>query len=240
MEETYQARAIVLKREPFRENDSRISVYSREKGKLELVARGTKKIGSKLAGHIEPFNLVDLMIIRGKQFDYVGTALNAHFFYDLKSDLNKILFAGKVLGEVNTILKPGIQDEIIFNALNDFLNFINSYSTKDIFKYEFLSNIFLLQIIIHLGYRPELNICVKCSKKVEAKGNSFSFRHGGIICKLCSEKKDREDLTISENVIKILRMAEKDYKTLVSLNINQSLSREVGKIINLYFQYNFK
>ncbi|MFH1822239.1 MAG: recombination protein O N-terminal domain-containing protein [Patescibacteria group bacterium] len=43
MEETYTTKAIVLNRQPFRENDSRVVVYSFEQGKMELVARGTKK-----------------------------------------------------------------------------------------------------------------------------------------------------------------------------------------------------
>ena len=69
MEETFNTKAIILKREPFWEADTRVVVYSLEKGKLHLIARGTKKISSKLAGHLEPMNFVDLMVVRGKQFD---------------------------------------------------------------------------------------------------------------------------------------------------------------------------
>lgn len=43
MEETFYTGAIILKRSPWRENDSKVIVYSLEKGKLELVARGTKR-----------------------------------------------------------------------------------------------------------------------------------------------------------------------------------------------------
>ena len=43
MEETFYTRAIILKRSPWRENDSKVTVYSLERGRLELVARGTKK-----------------------------------------------------------------------------------------------------------------------------------------------------------------------------------------------------
>ena len=57
MDETYNFEAIVLNRYAFRESDSRVILYSREKGKLELVARGTKKIKSKIS-YIELLNLL--------------------------------------------------------------------------------------------------------------------------------------------------------------------------------------
>ena len=41
--------AIVLSRRDFREFDQMISVYTKEKGKLNLLARGVKKITSKNA-----------------------------------------------------------------------------------------------------------------------------------------------------------------------------------------------
>ena len=47
MEETYNTKAIILNRQPFRERDSRVTIFSLERGKLILVARGTKKITSK-------------------------------------------------------------------------------------------------------------------------------------------------------------------------------------------------
>ena len=46
--------AIVLSRRDFREFDQMISLYTREQGKLELLARGLKKVTSKNAAHLEP------------------------------------------------------------------------------------------------------------------------------------------------------------------------------------------
>lgn len=237
MEETFTARAIVLKREPFRERDSRIIVYSEDRGKLELIARGTARAASKLAGHIEPLNLVDLMVVRGKQFDYVGTALNADFFYQLKTDFDKIKIVAPALGKLNSLLKPGIQDEVIFKNLRNFLEFINSFQAKDVYKYELLSAMFLLQTIIRLGYRPELHHCLHCRRQLAAKGNTFSLRQGGIICQTCAKHKDKDDLTITENAIKILRMNDEKMDKLSNLQIDSVLSSEVSRIINLFIQY---
>ena len=59
--------AFVLSRRDFREYDQSISLYTLEKGRLEVLARGVKKILSKNAAHLEPFCLIEAEIIQGKE-----------------------------------------------------------------------------------------------------------------------------------------------------------------------------
>jgi DNA repair protein RecO (recombination protein O) len=125
MDETYATKAIVLNRQPFRENDSRVILYSRDRGKLELIARGTKKINSKLAGHLEPLSLSSIMVVRGRQFDYIGGAAAINCFIDLKSDLAKLAAAGQAVKATSELIKTGIDDNYIYLLLLDFLEILN-------------------------------------------------------------------------------------------------------------------
>ena len=63
---------IVLSRRNFREADQIISLYSFDKGKFEVLAKGIKKIISKNSAHLEPFCFSEVEIISGKEFDYLG------------------------------------------------------------------------------------------------------------------------------------------------------------------------
>ena len=45
------------------ENDQIISLYTLEKGKQEVLARGVKKITSKNSAHLEPFSFVEVEIV---------------------------------------------------------------------------------------------------------------------------------------------------------------------------------
>ena len=63
--------AITLSRRNFREFDQIVSLYTEDLGKVELLARGIKKITSKQAAHVEPFSLVTLEIARGKEVDHL-------------------------------------------------------------------------------------------------------------------------------------------------------------------------
>jgi recombinational DNA repair protein (RecF pathway) len=49
MEETYHLNGIILNRAPFRENDLKIVLYTAEKGKITLVAKGGLKKQVKIS-----------------------------------------------------------------------------------------------------------------------------------------------------------------------------------------------
>src|SRR3989338_1050697 len=132
MEETYNVKAIILNRKSFSEGDSRVIVYSRENGKLELTARGAKKIKSKSAGHLEPLNLSDIMVVRGRRYDYVGAAVSENCFSNIKNDLAKLAVAAQAVKIVDQAIRPGVVDEKIFELLEEYLEVLDT-AKKDFF-----------------------------------------------------------------------------------------------------------
>jgi DNA repair protein RecO (recombination protein O) len=130
MEASFNIQAIILDKKDFREADSRIICYCPDRGKLELVARGSKKLKSKLAGHTEPLTLVNLMVIVGKDYNYAGTGQGENFFPEIKNDLEKIKVAGQALNLVNKMTREGELDGQyeIFNLLKSFLESLENNS----------------------------------------------------------------------------------------------------------------
>jgi DNA repair protein RecO (recombination protein O) len=61
-----QTRGIILSRTDFGEADRILTVLTPQQGKLRLMAKGVRKIKSKLAGGIELFSVSDITYIRGK------------------------------------------------------------------------------------------------------------------------------------------------------------------------------
>ena len=66
MSQTYTTTAIILKRRDYQENDRLFCLYARDYGKIDVLAKGTKKISSKLNPYLEPFYLVKVMIAKGR------------------------------------------------------------------------------------------------------------------------------------------------------------------------------
>ena len=236
MEETFNIQAIILNRYAFRENDSKVLVYSKERGKMFLLARGTRSIKSKMAGHLEPFCLSSLMIARGKQHNYIGGAKSSNCFRGLKNDLEKLEIAGQAFAILNKIIKEHEVDQELFFLINDFLEVLSEIN-KNI-NYNLFLHAFILKLICRLGYRPEFYSCVICRKNINPNGNYFDFKKGGLICEKCNKNKN---LTIEENSIKLLRfLIKQDFKNIVKLRVNKKNVIESVKNIILFYNYNFK
>ena len=150
MPETYCARAIVLSRRPYRGYDNRVSVYSRERGKLELLVKGARRPASKLAAHLEPLTLLDLMVVSSK-IPFAGAAVSRDCYPHLKSDFEKVSAAGAAIGRLNRLLKEHIADEELFSLTEDFLHILDTHTAEESW-YQWISNMFLYKVLERLGY----------------------------------------------------------------------------------------
>ncbi len=59
----YLGEAVILNREPVGDLDLRLSIFTKRFGKFVAKAKSARKITSKLAGHLQPGNLVDARIV---------------------------------------------------------------------------------------------------------------------------------------------------------------------------------
>lgn len=230
----YKTIGIILKRENFRENDRLITIYTRDYGKIETIACGTRKIKSKLAGHLEPFTLVDLIIVKGKNFDRIIGGKTINSFCNLKFDLTKIKQGTQILKTVDAMTKVHFKDEKIFRLLRKALEIIEKEHDE---KINLWHNVyfFIFHLLSILGYKPELYQCLHCKTKIKPNGNVFSLKFGGLLCQKC-KKIDLNSLNISTNAIKILRLMlnEKEFK---KIKIDLNLFQEVKKNIDLFLKY---
>ncbi len=229
MEETYNLTAIILNRRAQGEGDGRVTVYSLERGKLELTVRGMKKIKSKLAGHLEPLTLGEIMAIRGRQYDYVGAAVSENCYADIKNNLDKLTVAGEAVNIFNKLVKAGQADEKLFNLLKDYLEILNSLDSGQ------LNSFFIFKLLSELGYKPELYCCVNCGGKLAPAGLKFDASRGGLVCDKCPAE---PGLTISENSVKLLRLAENcDLKKLVKIKTDKKTEKEARIIMSSFLKY---
>ena len=70
-ERVYRTEAVVLRRQDLGEADRLLTVYSLDRGKLKVVAKGVRRPTSRKAGHLEPFTRVKLLLARGRELDII-------------------------------------------------------------------------------------------------------------------------------------------------------------------------
>lgn len=142
--------SLILSRRDFREFDQIVSFYTKEKGKVEVLARGVKKIISKNVAHLEPFSCVDAEIIMGKELARLGAVQPINYFANIRADLQKSLAAGYVVSLLDKILHPGEKDERIFNLTVEFLEYLN-LPTRQLANLQLIDG-YIVTLLHCLGY----------------------------------------------------------------------------------------
>lgn len=93
---------IVMARTDYHEADRILTILTPDQGKLHLMAKGVRRIKSKLAGGIELFSVSEITFIRGRKD--MGTLLSARLkvhYGAIVSDLNRTMMAYEVLKMLN-------------------------------------------------------------------------------------------------------------------------------------------
>lgn len=244
MDDSKISDAIIIKRNDWRESDSRVVLYAKNFGKLALIARGVKKLKSKLAGHIEPISIVKAMILKGRSYDYLGGAIISRAHINIKNDLNALYFAGSALAMIDKRVKEEVADVELYDFIVYWLQLLDDRCANGLDKEsgELLYNYFCLRFLSILGYKPELYHCLDCHQPIKPGSNYFSLRHGGLICSACFEASKskylpNEVLPISDDCIKILRLFCQD-GSYQSLRIETKLRRELTRVVKSFIQFN--
>jgi DNA repair protein RecO (recombination protein O) len=207
---TIRTSGIVLQKKEIRENDRLYVVYTNDLGKIEAVARGSRKILSKLAPHLEPPIFSDLMIAKGKQLDKIAGADTIKTYPKIRADLARTQVVFSVLNQLNRLTKFNSHDPKIWALLVKFLEICeNIVDNIFIEKKEILENAFLIKFLSFLGYKPELKKCVFCGKENLSEKWYFDFLKGGIFCAECLNKNSYPDSR--QNPVSVLFLEEMNF-----------------------------
>lgn len=67
--ESYTTDAVVLAKRDIREADRQYTLYTKERGKVRALGIGTRRLSSKLAGHLEVGSHTRVTVVMGRRFD---------------------------------------------------------------------------------------------------------------------------------------------------------------------------
>lgn len=218
----YRTRGFVLKKENLREADQLFTVYTKDFGKLKILARAIRKIKSKLKGNFRSLCLSEIEFIQGKTYKTLTDALLIQNFSELKKDLKRLRILYKTSEVTDDLIGGQEPDKKIWQLLLDVLEKLDNlqFTISDL---RLIYYYWLWNLLSILGYRPELYNCSLCQKKLEPEKLYFSPKEGGVICDNCSKKIKTQFSSIDPDTIKILRLIlGEDWATLGKLKIEKA------------------
>lgn len=228
----YKTEAIVLKRTDFGEADKILTLYTPHLGKLRAIAKGVRRPTSRLGGHVELFTHSRLLIAKGRNLDIVTQSETIHSFIPLREDLLRTTLACYVAELTERLVEERIESYPLFDLLLRTFERVDSGSNPQL-----AVHFFEIQLLGHLGYRPELHRCSHCQAVVGPSGNFFSPVSGGVLCLDCG-RADATARGMTTNAFKMLRLMQSgNYATSARVRLDDTVRREIDSLLRGYVEY---
>jgi len=228
----YKTQAIVLRQRKLGEADKIVTLYCSHLGKVDAVAKGVRRTKSRLAGHLEPLTLGSYLIAEGRDLDIVTQAETVDAFPALREDLER-LSRGLYCAELVDRLTPERSEgNPLFRLLHEALGVLSREEALDLAVRRFEA-----RLLDELGYRPNLEACAICGRRLEPVDNFWSATAGGAVCPGCADDSLRL-APLSLNALKMLRLLLRaTFEEAARIRLSAALAAEVESCLTDQLRY---
>ena len=223
---TYRVEAVVLRRIDFGEADRVLVLYTRERGKLPVVAKGIRRISSRSAGHLELFTRSEIQLARGANLDVVTQADTRNPFRAVREDLTKTSTAYLIAELADALTEEAIEQPELFDLLTATLRALGATDDPRL-----VAAHYQLRLLDVAGFRPVLMQCVTCQAELAPGRNAFSAFLGGALCPRCGPG-EPSARPIDTDVLKVLRNLQRaGLPGTVQFRVPEVVMREVERTL---------
>jgi DNA repair protein RecO (recombination protein O) len=159
---SYTSEGVVLARRNFGEADRILVLYTKNFGKISLLAKGIRRPKSRKRGHVEVFNKIKFQAVSGRGLDLITEAEVVEDFSEIRGSLKRVSLAYYIMEVTGRITHEGEEKPEVYNLLLDSLQKLKS--TKMLKK---LRLSFITDLLIILGYWPGDKILFSPDEKLE-------------------------------------------------------------------------
>ncbi len=184
MPEIKKSRALILNSIRWQESSKIVSLYSRESGKIKVIARGALRNKSPFSGKVEALNLVDVIVsTKSSRSLQILTEVDlVESFNQLHLQIDRFPYALAILEIINQVFDDEHPNDVFFDFT---VNMINSIASAE--KPEIVFYYFLLKLSSFLGFKPNFDQCKSCASKNFSGNVYFSIEQGAAYCADCAE-----------------------------------------------------
>ncbi len=150
MQEFVLVTGLVIKSMPVGDYDRRITILTKERGKIGAFAKGTRRPGSRLAGATNPFSFGRFKLYEGKTSYNLMEADISNYFKDLREDLDGAFFGMYFLEVADYYTRENNDERQMLKLLYQSLKALSVPSLKP----ELVQYIFEMKVLVVNGEFP--------------------------------------------------------------------------------------
>jgi DNA repair protein RecO (recombination protein O) len=178
---SFKAEAVVLRSIRFGEADRVLHLYTAERGRVGAIAKGVRRVKSRMGGRLEPLSRVKLVLHEGRgDLCTVTQADTVHAHPALREQRASLERGAQACDAVLKLLDSGEPNQPAYNLLCNELALLDS-DPGAATRAQALA--FRAKLLLAAGFAPELASCASCGE-TEHLG-AFSPSAGGVVCAGC-------------------------------------------------------
>jgi DNA repair protein RecO (recombination protein O) len=187
--------AVVLRTYKSGEADRVVVLWTREHGKVRVLAKGVRKTTSRLGATLETLAYVNVDLVKTRGEFYIARHVShRERLATLRGSYPRISAGYAVVEAVDAIPSDGVPDEEIFDLLTRVLLTLDDEN----FEPALVPASFFLRLLTLDGSEPVVDSCVNCGRTGPLV--AFDAEIGGTLCDHC-----RQGISISADALALLR-----------------------------------
>ncbi|MCA1009714.1 DNA repair protein RecO [Halobacillus halophilus] len=219
---------IVIRTRDYGETHKIVTFFTREKGKIGVMARGAKKPKSRTASVTQPF-------IHGMYLIQIGSGLGSlsqgemiTSLRSIREDIVKTAYASYLAELVDKLIDEKQPDPFMYEQFLQTLLWMNEGKDAAV-----LSMIYELKLFKKAGFSPVVDYCINCGS--QEGPYSFSILEGGLLCYRCKFR-DQNAYGLPDPLPKLLRIfVHMDVKRLGQISMKEKNKKILRLIMDEYY-----
>ena len=233
-----KSEAIILKTQPFQESSKIVRLYSKDFGKISVIAKGARRPKSPLRAVLETGYHVEVIFYfkEGRDLFVLSQCDLLNSFQGLHDNFDRSAMSMAVLELINgSSVGPDINTPL-FDQILMTMNAIDS-AQKNYSNYYWNFALHLLNI---LGFRFDVQSCIGCGSAL-SRGKLFAaLKKGGVLCSICGSK-EMVDFSVSLETIKLLGQ----YASLPPADVSRFVpsryaDQEINELLHRFMIYHLE
>jgi DNA repair protein RecO (recombination protein O) len=220
--------AIILSRTDYGEADRILTLLTPDHGKLRLLAKGVRRVKSKLAGGIELFSVSTITFVKGR--GEIGTLISTRlvkYYTHIVEDLDRTMLGYELIKQLNKITEDQPEPEYFTVLQEAFAALDDSLISLEIIRFWFAT-----QLIRLGGHTPNLQTDLDGQKLQADQTYEFDYE------RMTFFKLGSRPGSITADHIKFLRLAFTGHspKNLQSIRESDSLIKKCAPLVTNILQ----
>jgi DNA repair protein RecO (recombination protein O) len=178
---SFKTEAVVLRSIRYGEADRVLHLYSQDRGRLGAVAKGARRMRSRLGGRLEPLSRVRLVLHQGRgELCTISQVDTVRPHAGLRERRGSLERGAQACEAVLRLLDSNEPNRPAYNLLCNELALLDSEPEAATRAHALA---FRMKLLLAAGFAPELASCAACGEREHL--GAFSPAAGGVVCAGC-------------------------------------------------------